>query len=226
MISCLMIMHPREIQEVIQSINQIDIPKAWFRAYNSLEISGAMNKFVEGTDYDNYIITSDDLILFPDAAKIIMDWNYPVVSEYCNMHVDSKYVGLCSEPLTLTNGIFPQELDYVLMTQEEVDNQPTDIFETYFLGFSLTKISRELWLKYPFQKYIIRSGRNLTGNLKGVSSDHHISMRLTQAGIPMYTHKRAFCYHLKPSQIKSRHGSTLKRNWLVGKETPSIRWEK
>ncbi len=228
MTSCLMVMHPREIKEVMNSIDQFDMPKVWFRGYNSLEIGPVMNKFVEETNYDNYIITSDDLILFPEAMRIIVDFpvEYPVVSGYCNMFVGSEHVGLCSKPLTMVNGICPQESDYELMTQEEVDNMPTDIFETYFLGYSLTRLSRELWIKYPFKKYIIRSGRNFTGNLKGVSSDHHISMRLIQAGIKMYTHKQAFVYHLKPAQANSRHGSTLRTNWLVGKETPSVIWEK
>ena len=128
---------PREIKEVIESINQIDMPRVWFRAYNSLEIELVMNKFVEETDYDNYIITSDDLILYPEATRIILDMpkEYLAVSGYCNMFVGSEYVGLCSKPLTLANNTFPQESDYVLMKQTEVDNMPTDIFETYFLGF-------------------------------------------------------------------------------------------
>lgn len=224
-----MIMNPREIPEVINSINQIKIPKVWFKGYNSLEIGIQMNKFVAETNYDNYIITSDDLILYPDAFEIInsMDMNkYPVVTGYCNMFVGSNYCGLCSTPLTLKNGMFPVQEDYNLMTFDEVNAMPQDIFETYFVGFSLTKIPRKLWLEFPFMKYVVYNGPEEKRQFKGVSSDHFISYRLTQAGIKMYTHKNTFCKHLKPENPLTRHGRTLKTGWIVNKLKPTIIWEK
>jgi hypothetical protein len=211
----LMIMNPRNIKDVIDSIRAIDIPKAWFTGFTEIELEGVMNDFVKSTNYDNYILTSDDLIINPNSLKNIRNnaRKYDVLTGYCNLYLGSKEVNLCLSPLTLSNGEFPRESDYNFCTIDDVSAQKSEIFKTYLSGFSLTLIKRDIWLDIPFQAYHRRQ--------KGESSDHNFSYRTYQKGIEMYSHKDSFSTH-----IKSKRNSPLKSEWIVGKEKPKVVFEK
>lgn len=220
---CLLIMNPRDIPEVKESIdkNVSGMDVVWFRGFNSLQISEQLNLFVEkNADYDYYIVTSDDMMVDKNAIDLVAEHciRYPVFTAYCNMHVGADTVNLAQKQLTLKNGSFPTLEDYEFMTRKEVENQP-DIFETKLVGLSLTAFRKDVWEKYPFQEYVLydRSGQPL----KAVSSDHNFSYRWTSDGGKMYTHRDAFCYHLKDCPTRP-----YKRDWIVGLEEPSVVFEK
>jgi len=97
-----------------------------------------------------------------------------------------------------------------LISQEQVNSMGDDYFLTYFAGWSFTGMSKEIWLKYPYQC----SG-------KGIGTDAQFAMRFFEAddNNRIYTHKDSYFIHLKEEPTD---GGFLKRNWLVGEEEPVV----
>jgi len=218
--ACLLIMNPRRIDRVIDSIKPINIKKVWFTGFNSLQISGVLNDYVKNTNYDYYIVTSDDLVLNQTAFTNVLDKmsKFDVFTGYCNLYVDSEYVSLAKSPVTLKQQDYPRADDYDLLKLDEVVNYKNQIIETFLVSYSITTIKRDLWLEFPFAKYTAVA----RGKTSGVSSDHNFSMRLTNAGIKMFTHRDSFCYHLKQPKGKYLYGQANKDGWLVGNVKPVV----
>lgn len=210
--NCLMIMNPRNIPIVMENFDKINIPKVYFRAFTEKELEDVINNFILDTNYDNYILTSDDVIVTQEVVDIVEKnlETYKVFTGYCNMTIKSKLVNLTDEPITLINNKYPISQDYKFITFKDVEKKNTDIFKTYLAGFALTGMRRDLWLKYPFKVYLMNSN-----DKKGVSSDHNLSIRLNSDNIPIYTHKNAFVKHLKGSPITYN-------KWLLGKIKSSV----
>ena len=206
-------MHPREIKIVKDNMDKLKISKVYFKGFYSRELKDKIDTFIRETDYDNYIVTADDVIITQDVLNLIEKCleKYEVFTGYCNMYLGSEEVNLCSKPLTLTNGIYPLIGDYNFMTFEDVKKQK-DIFRTYLAGLSLTGMRRNLWLKYPLQAYLVNQN-----DIKGVSCDHNLSYRLTKDNVSIYTHKKAYIKHLK-----KRKKGALMDGWIVGKKPAEI----
>lgn len=208
---CLLIMQPRQIPEVIKNYSKAKIDKVWFRAFNEPQVCIQMNNFIkEHDEYSHFVIISDDGLFEQEALDCVLSHNdYDIFTGYCNLHFEedgktmSKEVALCKNPLGFKNGKFPLEEDYDLYTFDEIKDF-NESFKTYFAGLCLTMASRELWMDFPFMTY------------NGCCSDHNFSYKVQQNGVEIYTHKDAFVTHLRILK------DSLKRNWLVGKETPRI----
>jgi len=95
-----------------------------------------------------------------------------------------------------------------LMSQEEVNDMGDAYFETYFAGWSFTGMSRDIWLKYPFQ---------CSWNGNGTDAQFALRFFEEESNRKIYTHKDSYFIHLKE---EPSHGAFLKRNWLVGIEEP------
>ena len=66
----LMIMQPRHLDESINSLKQnIDIPKAWFRAYTEPQVVAQMNKFIRETNFSHYIVMGDDGVVSRESGR-------------------------------------------------------------------------------------------------------------------------------------------------------------
>ena len=98
-----------------------------------------------------------------------------------------------------------------LMSQEQVDNMGDDFFQTYFAGWSFTGMSRDVWLKYPFQC-----------SWNGNGTDAQFAIRYFEANDTnnIYSHKESYFLHLKEEETDDNQ--YLNRNWLVGEEEPLV----
>ena len=72
-------------------------------------------------------------------------------------------------------------------------------------NFALTGMTKELWENYPISCWP-----------RGNSSDHHLSLRLQNEGVQVWTHPNAFIRHLR------KGWSPLPDHWLVGNVPPEI----
>lgn len=106
-----------------------------------------------------------------------------------------------------------QALDFSesMMAFDEVQNRSDEFFETYFAGWSFTGMSRDVWLKYPFQC-----------SWNGNGTDAQFAMRYFEANDTnnIYSHKESYFIHLK--EVETKDNDFLKRNWLVGEEEPVV----
>lgn len=82
-------------------------------------------------------------------------------------------------------------------TEDDIWSQEP-IFRTYFIGWALTSIHRDLWLKHGFHYP--------TSKFAGHGSDQKMSLDLASDNIPMYCARDSFVFHLASI-----------RNFIVGK---------
>lgn len=190
-----MVMNARTIPEVLSSIKALPIDQAWFTGYRVIELEAPINKFITETDYDNYIITSDDLMGDAHALGFVRDelTRSRVATGYCNLFPKSPLVNLITTPIPPTpyreeNGkSYFQSSPTLFMTGKEADEYPERIFRVYFAGFALTGMRREVWLTHPFKCW--HKGT-------GMASDHTVCYSLQQDGIPIMAVRGAFSEHL------------------------------
>jgi hypothetical protein len=95
----------------------------------------------------------------------------------------------------------------IVYSLQEVQEMDTDVFRTYFAGWSFTGASRDVWIKYPFIVSILSGQSDTQFALRFVNRDEGV----------IYTHKDAYFTHLKEVD-----NDFLNREWLVGVETPII----
>ena len=57
-----MVMNARDIPECILAIRALPIDKAFFRGFTEIQLEPEIARFVASTDYDRYILLSDDTI--------------------------------------------------------------------------------------------------------------------------------------------------------------------
>ena len=58
-----MIMNARNISAFKECVDKLHISKVWFKGYSEFELNTEINKFINETNFDNYFIVSDDLII-------------------------------------------------------------------------------------------------------------------------------------------------------------------
>lgn len=231
-----MVMHAREIPECLLSLRALKIDKVWFRGFTEKQLETEIRRFVEKTDYERYILVSDDVIVTQQALDNLLEKQGAgsVVTGWCNIFPGQEIAALEFQPVTqprtltyiniisrtpkfflptlrfayhhtpikrLMNWIlykhFPK-LDYVW-------SQPT-LFETFFVQWALTSMTREIWQKFPFHYPTSDYARN--------GSDAYESIVLYQAGVKMLCARDSFIYHL-----------ATKRNFIVGKVKPEVVFE-
>ena len=211
----LLIMQPRLIDEAIDSLKNIDIPRVWFRAFTEPQVMAQMNKYIKETNYSHYIIMSDDGVVSKQSADAILKCGErtkeDVFTGWMNMHLekDDSYSHISTVyPGTLSvfdTGIGPEREDYPPPAPMQwVVNQPGFI-RTAVANFAMSIAPRELFLDYPLKTWP-----------NGRASDHYWSLQLQFGGIKIWTHPEAFVKHLR------KGWSPLRKNWLVGKVKPEI----
>lgn len=184
MSNVLMVMQGREIPECMESIMALKIPKVVFRGYTEMNLSIEIPKFINDTNYENYLIVSDDTICNQDAlTNVEYELNYhEVVTGWCRLSPTDQKVTLCSAPLKTPKVSVGS---YSFMLRDQVIAQ-TKVFRTYFMGWALSGMTRELWLKVPFYPIMPRRLLRVKGGTKivvgGWGSDYYASWRLQQLG--------------------------------------------
>ena len=217
----LMIMQPRHIDEAINSLKEnIDIPKAWFRAYTEPQVMAQMNKFIKETNFSHYIVMSDDGVVSKEAADTILKYgeslDYEVFTGWMNMHIEAdgnfSYIstvsqGKLSEILEIENG--PLREEYPPWLPMKWVKEQKGVIRTVMANFAMSIAERDIFLKFP-----------LMTHPNNCSSDHHWSFRLQEEGVKVWTHPDAFIKHLR------RGWAPLRHHWLVGRVKPETIYDK
>jgi len=187
----LIVLNPRQIDECVDAIRALNIDQAWLTGYTEHELEDVIEAVIDHIDhahYEHVLILPDDTIPTQAALDAILDLlraGHPVVTGYCNLdeRADEDRVNLTRTPLTEPRTV----ASYDFWTQAEIDAWALDVIPTYFAGFALTGMSRELWQRFPFRAY---------GN-PGCSSDYHLSLRLHNARVPIVAPKAGRIHHVK-----------------------------
>lgn len=229
-----MIMNARAIEECLLSLKALKIDKVWFRGFTETQLEDQITAFVSSSDYDRYILVSDDVIATQQALDNLLSLQSagPVVTGWCNIFPGKTLANLVLKPISTesssfyyrardklpkaivkplkklyTAGLIKAPVNYLLTRhfpdEKEIWTKPA-LFRTYFVGWAMTSITREFWLKYGFHY----SSQHFTG---GHGSDARMSSDLEKGGVAMLCARDSFVYHL---------GSM--RNFLVGKVEPSV----
>jgi len=232
-----MIMNARDIQECLLPLGKLKIDKAWFRGFAMAQLGKAISDLVRGTDYERYIMVSDDVIVTDAALEHILRWQEAVeiVTGWCNLspHIlranlilgnrfeDRSHYGTTRKmPQAISHhienlvsgGIFPFKEIYQRIALQSFPScreiwMLPELFPTYFMGWSMTSLPRGIWLKYGFNE------PRWSGPAFG--SDAVMSGMLRKDKVEMWCARDAFMWHLHS-----------KRNFIVGKVTPRVIFEK
>lgn len=233
----LMIMNSRDIPECIQPLKRLKIDKVWFRGYTETQLAPLLNKFIEGTHYDNYILVSDDVIVNDFALDNIIKYQNhhftnSVITGWCNLmpninrgtvslnplHYNSYHSTLLKipkwliKPLALAFWYIPP---LTLLYQDRVNKSFTDIDSIYEQPkiFSNYFVSWAL-TSIPRDIWLRFPFKYKFTNGKAVGSDILMSLDLYNNDIPMYVARDSFVYHL-----------ATHRNYIIGKVKPQVIFE-
>jgi hypothetical protein len=207
----LMIMNPRKIPRCMEALEALDIDKVWMKHYTERELIDVIGQIVESTDHDVIGLLSDDTIPPQSSLDLVLDAFEPssVYTGYCNMEENTPEVNLSRTPL-----IVKDQADancYNFPTRDEIDSHD-GLYRSYFTGFAMTFMSREMWLKYPF---------DCVGT-PGYQSDYSLSCRLQNDSVNIYAVPGAFMPHLRLGEsTKHLEGGTV----IVGNGLGEVVWD-
>lgn len=214
----LFIMNARAIPACLDSYRALDIDLIWATGYTVRQLAeGVHREAVESTDYDVILNVSDDCIVTQhalDAVLALLEDGHPAATGWCRMAVRSEQVNLCDKPLS-SDVPWAKPFPYSLMNRADVKGHPDEIVPTHFMGMSLTGLTRDMWLRFPYGCFTDRRPR-------GQSSDFHLSARLRDAGVPMVAARSGEVQHLKEMAIQGSYFGPVQHPWLVGNVTPSL----
>lgn len=215
--TALIVMNAREIPDAIMSIRALGgIDVIWCSYYTETQLEGVVPSVIDGTDYERYMILSDDTIPTQGAVDTVLRLHdeHPNDMACGWVNVDNK--GTLStfnpEPLKHLEGGMPPASAYGFVdvdTARALD--PSRAHRTYFHGMVLATMSRELWQRYPF------------GSYNGCASDYHQCLRLQLDDVPIWTHPSAYVYHLK--EIQNKLDKNPVHALQIGKRVPRVRIE-
>jgi hypothetical protein len=232
-----MIMQAREIPECISSLRRLRIDKLWLRGFTEPQLEKVIPDIVKNPEYRRYIIVSDDTIVSQAALDSILKWQeeFDVLTGWCNVSLQTWRANVLFRPPPFWNDTYyritrlmPQasgaKVRYYTDTRtllkrmyestllsnfpacSEVLRKPP-VFRTYYVGWALTSMSRDMWLYYGFR--FPRWKDHASG------SDDLMSRIMNADGVKMWCSRDSFIYHL----------NTM-RNFIVGRVTPTVIREK
>lgn len=200
--------------ECLLSLELIDAPKVWIKNYTELQLEAIIPWVIHESDYDNYVVVSDDVIASTDAFRAVCNGlsRFQVVTGYCNLDLTSGFVSLTSAPPQEPYG---QAETYVWRTFDQVPKE--EYIRTWHPSFAMTGMSREMWEEFPWKCF------GFLGSA-GWAADLSLSIRLHAAEIPIWAPRAAFMYHTKREwkEIDTKHAG---RELLIGKEQPKVVWD-
>lgn len=187
----LCVMNARRIPECLESYEALDIDVVYMTGFTVAELVDVHREIVEVTDFDVYLNVSDDCVVTPEALEAVLaplEEGAPAATGWCRLHEESPWANVCHSPLI---GKRPIRRAYPFYGANEVRAWPDPLLPTHFMGMSLTGLTRDLWLDFPYGCFFLRGPR-------GNSSDFHLSMRLRDAGVPMVAARDGYVEHMKP----------------------------
>jgi hypothetical protein len=209
-----MIFHPREIPECMATLRRLPIDKVWLTGYTEAELEGVVPEVIaDAKGYTHVLAESDDGIVPPQALAAVLqllERGHPVVTGYSNLDQIDFRVNLTRSPFREL--AYAAADDYDLYHLSDVMAWPEPAVPTYFAAYALTGMSREMWLRYPFQT---------TG--EGWASDWDLSCRLQADGIPIVAAREGFTYHVK--EVVGQLDEAPEKRLLVGELEPVVEWD-
>ena len=173
----IMIMNARNLSAFRDCMNKLNISKVWFKGFTEFELNIEINKFIQETQFDNYYIVSDDLLIQPKGFELLEEKLkiYPIVTGWGVWRQDYNWTTIHKQS-KLYNYNHSVDLPsfkkhYNCVPTYEVESLP-DEFETAFTGWFYTGIRRDIWLKYPYQTVAVDHKLNVS------STDSHWSRRI------------------------------------------------
>lgn len=234
-----MVLNPRDIPECLMSIRALPIDKVWFRGFREDELTEPIRKFIESTNYDRYLIVSDDVIATPLSLENVLRYQEvaEVVTGWCNIFPDDTLVSLKLHP-------FGDDLRKPSRTRFLRDSVP-DVLHPLIRsvireGERVSWMTRKLYAHFPreeeiwaqkklFRTYLLpwaltsmtrdlwlRYGfKPAEEDMRGAGSDLRASIELNKEGIVMLCSRDAFIFHLR-----------TRRNFIIGKVSKEVIFER
>lgn len=233
--TCLMIMNARDIPECILSLRALKIDKVWFRGFTEGQLEKEIAAFVASSTYERYILVSDDVIVtefalenllgLQDSAPVVTGWSNimpgrdsaavelkPIVKRDFYLGVRDKMprraAGLVKsfyKGTAIGKALIDPFIRHHFPSLQEIWDKPP-LFRTYFVGWALTSITRDRWVKHGFHY----DNKGTAGH----GSDQKMSLDLAADGVTILCARDSFIYHLLSV-----------RNFIVGKVKPEVIFE-
>ena len=177
----IMIMNARNLSGFRDCMDKLNVSKVWFKGFREYELNTEINKFIQETNFDNYYIVSDDLVIQPQDFELLQEKLkiYPIVTGWgvWRQNLDWTTIHLQDKLHIYNHGsnlpMFKKH--YNIVKTYEIDTLP-DEFETAFTGWFYTGIRRDIWLKYPYQTMSTNAWTS------AASTDAHWSKRILSDG--------------------------------------------
>lgn len=188
----LIIMNPRQIPECISAFKALDVRKAWLSNYSEWELVEVIASIVrdETIPFTHAILVADDCVVGQPALDAVLafarEGKWPALTGYCRLDETHPEVNITRRPLL---GDRPSPGAYDFYRYDEVRRDRHELIGTGFMGFALTCMTRQMWTRFPFGVY--------GSAQQSWSSDFHLSVRLRDAGVPMYAVRDAYVRHVK-----------------------------
>lgn len=211
--TALMVLNPRDIPYCMEALRSLDVPTCWVSYVPEPEAARRINMQIEATNYDRYVVISDDCEPTQEAldAVLALHDEHPdkCVTGYSNFDRHLPWVNLCWNRLHPPP---PDKLDsYRFMRRIEVDLKTEPIRST-FAGLSFTCMTRDLWLRFP-----------LHCTAWGGQMDYQLSYELQGAGLKILGAPGAFVQHHK-DRFGVYPDASPEKQLFVGIRKPELTW--
>ncbi len=211
----IMIMNARNFSAFKDCMGKLNISKVWFKGFTEFELNEKINKFIQETQFDNYYLIPDDLLITPNAFNLLqkkLETN-PIVTGWGVWRQNMDWTTIYKQRNLSTHGLGCAlqaiENHYNTVKTYEIDNLP-DEFETTFTGWFYTGARRDVWLEYPYQTMTINP------NKPGHSTDIHWSKRiLSDNKYKQMCYKDARVVHLSYSDSKDYLGLDFTQKKII-----------
>jgi len=177
----IMIMNARNLSAFRDCMNKLNVSKVWFKGFREFELNVEINKFIQETNFDNYYIVSDDLVIQPQDFELLQEKLkiYPIVTGWGVWRQNSDWTTIHKQDKLYTfnqgSNLPMFKKHYGIVKSYELETLPEE-FETAFTGWFYTGIRRDIWLQYPYQTMSIEPW------MPGASTDAHWSKRILKDG--------------------------------------------
>jgi hypothetical protein len=184
--SLLIVLNPRRIPDCVKPLKTLPIDVAYVQGMALPAALRMSTRIIERGGYKRYILTSDDVIVTPDAVRAVVSASRmnpdKLITGYCNLDTDSPLVNITKRPLA---GDIPAVEAYDFYRRDELPQR--GLIRTGFAGLGLTCLSETI------------VGRLLPLGWFGTgwSADFHLSKKCEREGIAIAAPVGGFVWHVK-----------------------------
>lgn len=226
----LVFLEPRDIPETQEAVLSLGIPVLRMMYMYQIEVARRLPPLLPDWA-DPILVISDDAVATQDSFDRVMrmiEDGAPAATGWCQLGADDPRANLSTEPI---KGPLPTADGYTFPPVEWVRAQ-TGVQRTYFAGHAMTAVRRALWdevggmgvhpswVDWPRERYFPKPEGWPRPFDIGCASDHHMSWRLQQRGVPIVYDPQAEVVHLKERWLMADRAPRLALKVCV--ETPRV----